>query len=284
MKEVRIHGRGGQGGLTAARIVANAMLKDGKNAQAFPEFGPERRGAPVRSYLRVDDRPILLRTPVTAPDVVVVMDATLLERRDTVLGIKPGGLLLVNAPECPKVAVSVAVRIAWVDAMGISASLFGKQIPNTAMLGAWCRVDGIVGQAAMETAIREWFPAKHAEKNVEAARRAWDSVQVADLAASATAETVKGQTAFAYLDDYPIVATALPGEGGAGRTGSWRVTDPVVDPKRCVRCGRCVTACPEGVIVLTEDGVTIDLTYCKGCGICALECPVKAIRSGEVGA
>lgn len=270
--------------MTAARIVANAMLKDGKNAQAFPEFGPERRGAPVRSYLRIDDRPILLRTPVTAPDVVVVMDATLLERGDTVLGIKQGGLLLVNAPECPKVAVSVAVRIAWVDAMAISASLFGKQIPNTAVLGAWCRVDGIVGQAAMETAIREWFPAKYAEKNVEAARRAWDSVQVADLAASAAADTGKGKSAFACLDDYPIVATAFPGEGGAGRTGSWRVTDPAVDSERCVRCGRCVTACPEGVIALTENGATIDLTYCKGCGICALECPVKAIRSGEVGA
>ncbi|MDD4903668.1 MAG: 2-oxoacid:acceptor oxidoreductase family protein [Candidatus Bipolaricaulis sp.] len=284
MREVRIHGRGGQGGLTAARIVANAMLKDGKNAQAFPEFGPERRGAPVRSYLRIDDQPILLRTPVTAPDTVVVMDATLLERRDTVLGIKPGGLLLVNAPERPPVVVSVPVRMAWVDAMRISASLFGKQIPNTAMLGAWCRVDGIVGQAAIEAAIREWFPAKHAEKNIEAARRAWDAVEVAELEASSASDTAKGSSAFAFLDDYPIIATAFPGEGGAGRTGSWRISDPVVDAQRCVRCGRCVTACPEGVVAMTEDGVTIDLTYCKGCGICAVECPVQAIRSGEVGA
>ena len=282
MKELRIHGRGGQGGLTAARIIANAVLKDGMHAQAFPEFGPERRGAPVRSYLRIDEEPILLRTPIAMPDAVVVLDATLLDRPDTVAGIKPGGLLLINAPTRPALSLPVATRLAWVDAMGISAELFGRQIPNTAMLGAWCKADGTVSMEALEAIIGAWFPAKHAGKNVEAARRAWESVQIVD--APASAEPTAGERenmGYVYLDDYPIVATSRPIDGNAGQTGSWRVSDPVVDRELCVRCGRCVSVCPEGVMVLDGDGLRIDLTYCKGCGICAMECPVDAIAFEE---
>ena len=282
MKEVRIHGRGGQGGLTAARIVANAVLKMGKNAQAFPEFGPERRGSPVCSYLRIDDQPILLRTPVAAPDAVIVMDETLLERRETVAGIKPGGLLLVNSPACPTDAVNVPLRLAWVDAMEISAGLFGRQIPNTAMLGAWCKVDGSVSQEAIESAIHEWFPEKYADKNVQAARRAWEAVQVADRSPPTEADLDAPESGlYAYLDDYPIVSIAVPARGGAGQTGGWRVANPVVDHERCIRCGRCIAVCPEGVMALEDGELRIDLVYCKGCGICAVECPVDAIDFEE---
>ena len=241
MKELRIHGRGGQGGLTAARIIANAVLKDGMHAQAFPEFGPERRGAPVCSYLRIDEEPILLRTPIAMPDAVVVLDATLLDRPDTVAGIKPGGLLLVNVPTRPTLSLPVATRLAWVDAMGISAELFGRQIPNTAMLGAWCKADGTVSMEALEAIIDAWFPAKHAGKNVQAARRAWEAVQIVDAPASAEPPAGRGRP-----EATPISMTtrSLPRRGRSTATrgrpgvGAFRTRSSIVSVA-CAAAGVC---------------------------------------------
>jgi len=283
VREVRIHGRGGQGGLTAARILANAALQEGKTAQAFPEFGPERRGAPVRSYLRVDERPIQLRTSVEAPDSVIVMDATLLARPETLAGMKPHGLVIVNTPTRPNVSARVPLQIAWVDATAIANHLLGRPIPSTAMLGAWCRTDATLDLKTVETAVREWFVHRSAEENVRAMHQAWERVQIEEQPPSRHAPDVKGGDTYAFIEDYPTVATATPVRGGSGQTGSWRVSDPKVDQGRCVRCGRCVTLCPEGVIALVESGVQIDLSYCKGCGICIEECPVDAIAfEGEL--
>lgn len=282
MREIRIHGRGGQGGLTAARILADAALKEGKTAQAFPEFGPERRGAPVRSYLRIDAQPIQLRTSVESPDVVIVMDVSLLTRPETLAGIKPHGLIIVNTPSRPNVSARVPLRVAWVDAMEIANRLLGRPIPSTAMLGAWCRTDGTLSREVVETAVRDWFRNKNAEGNVKAVHEAWESVQIAEQSPSRKETLGEGaRDAYAFLEDYPKVAIATPVQGASGRTGSWRVSDPKVDQERCVRCGRCVTFCPEGVITMEESGPQIDLTYCKGCGICVVECPVDAIEFEE---
>ena len=282
MRDIRIHGRGGQGGLTAARILADAALKEGKPAQAFPEFGPERRGAPVRSYLRIDDQPIQLRTSVESPDVVIVMDVSLLTRPETLAGIKPGGLLIINAPSRPVVLTKVPLHVAWVDAMGIANRLLGRPIPSTAMLGAWCRADGTLSREVVETSVRDWFQNKNAEGNVMAVCEAWESMQIAEQPPSRKAtQKERTRVVYAYLDEYPKVAIATPIQGASGRTGSWRVSDPKVDQERCIRCGRCATFCPEGVSTMEEVGPQIDLTYCKGCGICVVECPVDAIDFEE---
>lgn len=284
MKEIRIHCRGGQGGMTAARILANAALKEGKVAQAFPEFGPERRGAPVRSYIRIDDRYIWLRTPVEFPDVVMVFEETLLTDGHALSGIKPEGLLLINAPTPPSLAWPSPLRVAWVDASGIAQKFLGCPIPNTAMLGALCRVEELLSLDVVEGAVLEWFKDGHAEENAKALRASWEKVELIEREPSPEgAVTQRPRSRYAFLDEYPKVAIAQPVVGVAGRTGAWRVGQPVVEGAHCVRCGSCVTLCPDGVITMQEEGPVIDLDYCKGCGICVEECPVDAISFEEGG-
>jgi len=268
--------------LTAARILANAALKEGKIAQAFPEFGPERRGAPVRSYLRLDDEIIRLRTPVHTPDLVMILDESLLSAQETLWGIKPGGVLLVNSPSLPKFTSPSNLHIACVDASRIAQRLIGRPIPNTAMLGAFCKVDGTLSLSGVEDAVRDWFKEKHAKENVAAARAAWEEVETTEVpAAPAGTVAQPGEHRYAFLNQYPKLSISRPTEGCAGRTGNWRIEQPVVDEARCRQCGLCVDFCPDGVIEMKEAGILIDLDYCKGCGICVEECPVNAISFKE---
>ena len=282
MREIRIHCRGGQGGLTAARILANAALKEGKIAQAFPEFGPERRGAPVRSYLRLDDEVIWLRTPVQTPDLVMVLDASLLSARGTLAGIKPGGVLLVNSPNPPRLSVSPNLRVAWVDASRIAHRLIGRSIPNTAMLGAFCKMEDTLSLHGVEEAVCDWFEERHAEENVAAARAAWEEVETVKVPPKFAGTVAHlDERCHAFLTQYPRVAISRPKEGHAGRTGTWRIKRPVVDESLCRQCGVCIDLCPDGVIETKERGVFIDLDYCKGCGICVEECRFNAISFEE---
>jgi pyruvate ferredoxin oxidoreductase gamma subunit len=283
MNEIRIHCRGGQGGMTAARILANAALSEGKNAQAFPEFGPERRGAPVRSYLRIGASPIRLRTPIANPDIVMVFDPGLLADGRTLAGLRPSGLLVINAPEPPSLVHSAPLRVAWVDATRLAQRRLGTPVPNTVMLGSLCRQSDALTLDAVELAVQEWFKRGRADVNLQAVRDGWEAVKAIEyIPAEERATKSVVPSAYASLDDYPSVALSLPARGVAGYTGSWRVTHPVIDPAGCVRCGRCAVFCPEGVVEQSPKKVPeIDLRYCKGCGICAEECPVHAISLEE---
>jgi 2-oxoacid:acceptor oxidoreductase gamma subunit (pyruvate/2-ketoisovalerate family) len=174
MRELRIHGRGGQGAVVASKLLAVALFREGRQVQSFPAFGVERRGAPVAAFLRVDDEPIRLACEVTAPDDLIVLDPTLIQAVDVTGGLKPGGLILINSdqPADGFPELSARFRVVTVPA-GAIASRHGlgsrtQPIVNTAILGAFAAASGMVTLDAVCEAIREEM-AHHAEANVQAA-------------------------------------------------------------------------------------------------------------------
>ncbi len=183
MRELRIHGRGGQGAVIASKILATALFHEGRWVQSFPAFGVERRGAPVTAFLREDDSPILLRCEVTAPDDLIVLDATLIHAVDVTAGLKRDGLILINSPRRPEEyqGLMQRFRVATVDASEIAVrNRLGSRtqpIVNTAILGAFATVSGLVSIDSICEALHEEVP-QHAEANEQAAREAAQAVLV----------------------------------------------------------------------------------------------------------
>jgi pyruvate ferredoxin oxidoreductase gamma subunit len=175
MIEVRFHGRGGQGAVTSAEMVALAAIEEGKYAQGFPSFGPERRGAPVISFARVNDKPIRLRSKIYQPDVAVVLDPSLLKILDPSQGLKPNGLLIINTNksiERIRSEFGYKVRLALVDADLIAREELGIPITNTTMLGALVRGTGVVQLDSLIPPLKARF-GRGAERNERALRRAY---------------------------------------------------------------------------------------------------------------
>ena len=185
MIEIRFHGRGGQGTVVASILMAKAFFRAGFQVQSFPFFGVERRGAPVEAYLRLDEKPVRLRTNVYAPDHVLVQDSTLLNSIDVTRGLKENGWILLNSAAAPKETGRYAgFRLAWIDASRIAArhglGTRTHPIVNTTMIGAFARVLGIPPLEAIEEAIREEVFIKP-EDNVSAARDAFREVRMIGL-------------------------------------------------------------------------------------------------------
>jgi len=161
--EVRIHGRGGQGVVTAAELLSLAAFEQGLHAQALPSFGSERTGAPVVSFCRIDERPIRTHDPVATPDVVVVQDPTLLRGGDVLAGLADDGVLVVNslrAPDDLPIAdpgLRGRQRVICLSASDLARERLGRPLPNTALVGAVVGLTGVVGLPALLTAIRERF-------------------------------------------------------------------------------------------------------------------------------
>lgn len=180
MIEVRFHGRGGQGAVTSCEIVALAAIEEGKYAQGFPSFGPERRGAPVVAFSRVDEKPIRLRSKIYQPDVAVVLDPSLLKIVDPSQGLKPGGLLILNTNksiEQIRSQYGYKVRIAVVDADRIAREELGLPITNTTMLGALVRGTGVVQLDSLIPPLQARF-GRGAVRNERALRRAYNETHV----------------------------------------------------------------------------------------------------------
>jgi 2-oxoacid:acceptor oxidoreductase gamma subunit (pyruvate/2-ketoisovalerate family) len=182
MRELRFHGRGGQGTVVASKLLAVALFREGRQVQSFPAFGVERRGAPVTAFLRVSDAPILLRCEITQPDDLVILDATLIGATDVTAGLKAGGSILINSQRSPDAYPDLAgrFRVATVDASAI-AQRFGlgsktQPIVNTAILGALAVATELVTLDSVCEAIREEVPHKP-EANMHAARAAAEAVQ-----------------------------------------------------------------------------------------------------------
>lgn len=178
--EIRWHGRGGQGAVTAAIILAEAAVYQGKYAQAYPEFGAERRGAPVRAYTRISNSVIHSRAPIVLPDVVVVLDPSL-DKSIYLEGIKPKGTLVINTKksldEVRKYIGRDDLKIARVDATKIALEVMKAPFVNTAMIGALVKVVPVVDISYVEEVIKETFRPKIAEANILAARRAYQEVE-----------------------------------------------------------------------------------------------------------
>ena len=181
MIEVRIHGRGGQGAVTSAELLALAAIGEGKYAQAFPSFGPERRGAPVQAFVRVNDKPIRVRAEVKQPDVVAVLDPGLLDIVDVTGGLKDSGTIIVNTKKTAQEIKSKfgnRWRVAVVDASTIARETIGVAIVNTTMIGALLQVTGMVNMASLEEPLMHRFGPR-AGSNLQACKKAYEATLMA---------------------------------------------------------------------------------------------------------
>ena len=175
MKEIRWHGRGGQGGFTASRLLGIAAgMFQGKHALAFPSFGPERRGAPVLAYTKIDDKKIHDRSEVITCDYVVVMDETLIT--PTIInGVKETVVFVINSKNPAKHEILKKYKVVAVDATGIALDILGKPITNTAMYGALVAVSGLVSLEAAQNSIRQEMKPALIEKNIEIVNQAFEA-------------------------------------------------------------------------------------------------------------
>jgi pyruvate ferredoxin oxidoreductase gamma subunit len=192
MFQVRVHGRGGQGVVTAAELLSVAAFLDGHEAQAFPSFGSERMGAPVMAFCRIDDIPIRVREPVAQPSAVLVCDATLLQQVEVFAGLPEDGYALINSihswsdlglddlPRDPG-----GGRMLTVPATDLARAHIGQPLANTCLLGGFAALTGAVTIGSVETALRQRFPGKTGERNVGAARAAYEWVLEREVRRSA---------------------------------------------------------------------------------------------------
>jgi pyruvate ferredoxin oxidoreductase gamma subunit len=165
MKEIRFHGRGGQGAVTAAMILSVGAFKDGKCTQAFPKFGVERRGAPVEAFTRISDSFIRRKSQVYEPDNIVVLDSTLFGAVDITSGLKPGGLVIVNTNKTPEQLGLKGLNVKTLDVSKLAIEVLGRDIVNTAMLGAFAGFTGLVSLEGLFKGVDEHFSGSLAEKN-----------------------------------------------------------------------------------------------------------------------
>lgn len=180
MIEIRFHGRGGQGAVIGANLLAETAFREGKDVQAFPYFGVERRGAPVTAFTKIDNKPIRIKSNIYEPDYIIVMDPSLIGYIDVTEGLKPEGKILVNTTRSPKELEPILGKnVGTVDANGIAIKhkLGSRNAPivNTSILGAFAKFSGIIKIDILISAIKESVPTK-AEENAKAAMEAYESL------------------------------------------------------------------------------------------------------------
>jgi pyruvate ferredoxin oxidoreductase gamma subunit len=180
MIEIRFHGRGGQGAVTSAELMARTAIGGGKYAQAFPNFGPERRGAPVTAYLRISDSPIRVREKVYNPNVVVVLDPSIMSVTKVDVGLKPDGVLIINSAKPTaelRKTFGFKQKIATVDALHIALEELNAPITNTVMMGALSKVMGVATPAQVRGPLEDRFGPGLAPKNLKAFERAYEAAK-----------------------------------------------------------------------------------------------------------
>lgn len=184
--EIRWHGRGGQGTVTAAKVLADACLSGGRYVQAFPEYGPERAGAPLRAYNRISDKELRLHCPVLKPKVVSVVDATLLDAINVAEGAQEDAIFVVNSHGGPeeiraKLKATDKQKVFTVDATKIAIECIGRPLPNSPMLGAISKATGIVPLDGLLEDVKQSFGKKFSQKiidgNLEAVKRGYEEVR-----------------------------------------------------------------------------------------------------------
>jgi len=198
MFQIRIHGRGGQGVVTAAEMLSIAAFREGRFAQAFPSFGSERTGAPVVAFCRIDEREIRLREPILQPDALIVQDPTLLHQVNVFAGLGAGGYILINTRRTfDDLGIGEFVRglqpehLLTVPATELALTHVGRPVPNAALLGGFAAVSGVISIDAVAAAIREKFAGAVADGNEAAARAAYHHVleQIRTTQGAAHAQT-----------------------------------------------------------------------------------------------
>ena len=281
----------------AAQTLADAAVRIGFQAQAFPYFGAERRGAPVEAYARIDNKKIRTKSQVYEPHLVVIMDASLMDIVNATAGLRPGGkagLNTVQRPEEADLGAGVDAELGTVDALSISPEMLKMPVVNTAMLGAVAKVWDVVPLDAIMEAIEDRFGSKLGRRagmlNAEAAKRAFEDTVVGR--ASGRREHAEHRRWLPAWDEMPIGASLRrtaqaeeevgPATTWQHHTGRWKWSTPLYKKEKCIKCLRCWWSCPDAAIVrLDDDHMRWELDYCKGCGICADICPVNEIDMME---
>lgn len=183
MLEIRWHGRGGQGAWTAANLLAMAAAIDGKHVQSFPAFGPERSGAPILAFTRISEEPIDLHSMVYEPNIVIVLDPTLLKNVPVTQGLKKGGLLVINYDgDTEKLYGMLGIekgeyKVYTTPATKLALEILKRPITNTAMIGALLKAKPLISWESLEKAVKERFPGPIAEKNLELIKKAYELAQ-----------------------------------------------------------------------------------------------------------
>lgn len=178
MIEVRIHGRGGQGSVTAAELLGFAAFHAGKYVQAFPSFGSERMGAPVKAFLRISDKEIRIHSQIYTPDYVIVQDPTLLLSVPVLQGLKPDGTIIINTKKTKEeLNLDTNCRVITFDAWEIALRVIGRPIVNTILMGAFAAASGQIPFSGIEKAINERFKGDIATKNIKAALEAYELIK-----------------------------------------------------------------------------------------------------------
>jgi 2-oxoacid:acceptor oxidoreductase gamma subunit (pyruvate/2-ketoisovalerate family)/2-oxoacid:acceptor oxidoreductase delta subunit (pyruvate/2-ketoisovalerate family) len=296
MIEIRFHGRGGTGAVLASKALAKAAFYAGKHAVTFPSFGAERRGAPVLPFIRIDNKKIYQRTQIYEPDIIVVLDKSLLELCDVANGLKTEGIGVLNSTKKPEqISLSKPVKAWVIDANKIACETLGHTITNSVMLGALVRATDIVSLEDLERGILSVFKTKLdesvAKRNVEAARIAYDNTNYGVTKGNRNYSNM--QPWLPDIEELPI-GTILPrtqvnggqdiGPGSAKSriTGSWSHYKAEIDQEKCIQCLQCMFHCPEGTIQRNSDNLVVNKRYCKACKICEHICPVNAISMKKI--
>jgi 2-oxoacid:acceptor oxidoreductase gamma subunit (pyruvate/2-ketoisovalerate family)/2-oxoacid:acceptor oxidoreductase delta subunit (pyruvate/2-ketoisovalerate family) len=296
MLEIRFHGRGGTGSVLASRALAKAVFYAGKHAVTFPSFGAERRGAPVVAFVRINEKPIYQRTQIYEPDMIVVLDDSLLDLCDVAKGLKVDGIGVLNSSKKPEqIKLSKSINAWVINGDKIACETLGHSITNSVMLGALIRATDIVSLENLRNGILSVFQGKlgesEARKNVEAATIAYDNTVYG---------TTQGSRNYSNLEPWLPdinqlpVGTIIPrikvnggqeiGPGSAKTriTGSWSHFKAEINQDKCIHCMQCVFHCPEGTIQQNSEKLVVNRRYCKGCKICEYICPKNAISMVRV--
>ncbi len=291
MLRVRFHGRGGQGAKTASRILGNAAFNDGHFVQDFPLYGAERRGAPVSAFTRFSDQEITERGYIFSPDIVAVMDDSLIDDplANPFAGLRAGGVAVVNTVELPKAKLERNdVTTLGIDLTSQALRHLGKPILSAGIAASVARISGISKEALLKAVVEELteigLSEEMVKKNLELATEIYSQLKPAELRTTEveSKETVVPLALVVSGDGNQDVLR--PGNSGLRHTGDWRTFRPTIDYARCTDCMICYAYCPESAMSVRPDGrVQIDYDNCKGCMICLTECPLRAITQAREG-
>ncbi len=294
MYRVRFHGRGGQGVKTASRILGSAFFAQGFQVQDAPRYGAERRGAPIFAYVRADGGAIKERGAIVHPDLVVLVDESLLPLpvAGVLEGVSSRTVLLLNASR-QKARAGDGIKgpgaVVTIPEVGQSSATGGMPLAATAAAGAAARLTGVISAESLRRAIEQELSAMDAEvraQNLELALSAYhrmedDAGRVQEGGLMDISDQGAVDWVILPLEDAFHAAPNIYGGATSEltNTGLWRTERPIIDHERCKRCWWvCGTFCPDGVITLDSAGaLAIDYAHCKGCMICLVECPSQAI-------
>lgn len=289
MLRLRFHGRGGQGARIANRVLGTAAFFEGYYVQDFPLYGAARRGAPITAFTRISKESIMERGVISEPDIVIIMDETLLPDALAMplSGLKKGGVVFINTPHSQAEAEAkykVAAQVITLDITKISLDMLGRAVLSTLAGGVASRIVGLSADSlkkAIEKEISEIVIEREIiVKNIDAALYCYNVIQPLEI--KPTEVIREGSPVIVVpFENAAISSPAIKTAGNTSlrKTGNWRIFKPVWDYDKCTRCMTCVTSCPDGCIAVDEDGFPYtDYDNCKGCQICVEECPANAIE------